>query len=427
VTGRIVVPVVAVLALVGIAPASGATDGWGADQVVSHQPFPARGNHPVEVAVRTDGSAVGVWVHGAADGRAHVYVARHPAAGWWGSALRLPREVWPTMRPDVAVGPPGSASVVWSPGLRPEGPILEMHLREGRWTRPSVIGRGTDPVVTVDAHRVTTVAWSRHGIVVRRHPAQGSWWTTRLASEHDAWDVALSTNAAGDLVAAWTTTTEQGAIEAAERSADGGWSRPATLMRSGDLLRGGYLGAPQVGVDRRGHALVAWSTGESDLHGYTSGVVVSRSGKSGRWTPYRYLSHDLGESGLLLDASLTPAGRAIALWAAPGGGGDGVTGPLEVRRTRPDGTWGVRHRLTGRVGLGRGCAWIDPSGTAHALGTVVAQPSYVRGFRQAPGAGWRTTGTWQRAGLAACASAGGSFVALRQDGLLRSRFLRPVR
>lgn len=425
--GRNMVAVLA-LAVAGITPASGATDHWGSDQVISDQPFPTRGRHPVEVAVRGDGSAVTAWVHDAVDGSTHLYVARHPAAGRWGPALRLPGEVWPSMRPDVAVGPPGSASVVWSPGLHPLGPILEMHLQMGRWTRPTVIGRGTDPVVAVDAHRTTTVAWSRNGIVVRRRAAQGSWWTTRLASDHDAWDVALATNAAGDVSAAWTTTAGGGAMEAAVRTARGGWSRPATLMRSSDMLRGGYLGAPQVGIDRLGRALVAWSTGESDLQGYTSGVVVSRSTVHAGWTPYRYLSHDLGESGYLLDSFLTPAGRAIALWAAPHGGGDSVDGWLEVRRSRrSDGTWGQRHRLTGRVGLGRGCAWIDPAGAAHALGTVISHPSFVRSFRQTPGAGWRAAGTWRPAELAACASAGGRLVALRQDGLLRSRFLRVAR
>lgn len=158
----------------------------------------------------------------------------------------------------VATGPDGAVTVVWATSDSP-GRVLALRRPAGAdWTRPRLIGRGSDPVVAVDGRGRVTVVWatgSGRDVVAARRSARGVWSApVRLAAPaYVVADPALAVDDHGDAVVAWSSrdrANERWRVRAAYRPAGGRWG-PAAAVSAADGTR-----QPQVGIAGDGTAVV---------------------------------------------------------------------------------------------------------------------------------------------------------------------------
>jgi hypothetical protein len=354
---------------------------WGPEEVVADTAFPTSEHEsPAVVRARPGASAVAGWIAGI-QGNGPLMVARRRPDGQWTAPLQL---VGAQMRGfaayDVAVGPPGFASVVWQQRVGDRWRVKESHLRSGTWTAAQALGTGARPRVTIDGRGTTTVVWSDRGIRSARRAQTGPWRFAAVTRSGTADQLHLSSNADGDVVVAWLHGT---LASSSLRRHGARWSeartwRPARRDRS-------FLWGLQTAIGAEGRALVMWSTtgiwreAQSE---YANFLAWSRSTPSGSWSPSRKLTSSLGEDGGQLSLSMNGSGAALAAWTQVHR--TGSPSRVWAARFRPDGTWGPPLRV---ASAGRPAAFMDRRGKAH----VVAQNRRgILAFNQSPGRPWGT-------------------------------------
>ena len=201
----------------------------------------------------------------------------------------------------------------------------------------------------------------------------------------------------GHAAAAWVQTRPGGyQIRVATRDRRGGWSRARSLTGwfrwgySGPLS---YGGRPQVAVDRRGAATVAWSQAYA---GTVRVRAVTRSA-SGQWSSPRWLSSK-GKLGVNPRLATSPAGTVLT-WQQGRPFGD----PRLLSRYRPrGGGWGPTERLDEKrfVQLGSADAVVDPGGRAVVTWDEERQSrccaGRVRVATYLPGTGWSVATLFRR-------------------------------
>jgi hypothetical protein len=363
---------------------SGARASWGPEEVVADTAFPtSEQDLPAVVRVRPGGSAVAAWIADIQASNGPLMVARRRSDGHWTAPLQLvgaPKRGFTAY--DVAVGPPGFASVVWQQRVGDRWRVKESHLRSGTWTAAQALGTGTGPRVTIDGRRTTTVVWSGRGIRSARRAQTGPWRFAAVTRSGTADLLRISSNTDGDLVVAWL---HDALVSSSLRRHGARWSgtrtwRPA--RRDHPNLTG-----LQTAVGAGGRALVVWSTSgvwREAQHEYANYLAWSRSTTSGTWSPSRILTRSLGEDGGELTLSMNGSGAALAAWRQM----HRSDSPSRVwaARFRPDGTWGAPLRVASSH-ASRPAAFMDRRGKAH----VVAQSGRrVFAFTQSSGHPWGT-------------------------------------
>ncbi len=265
------------------------------------------------------------------------------AGGTWSSPVPLGGGGYQS-RPVFAASPDGTVTAVWteSHALRPEARVLSATFAAGSWSVPTQVWQGRDAMFPT-----------------------------------------LASNAAGDMVLAWTAarpaTSGRGgptyAVRAKLRPADGDWG-PVTRIDDG---RPRLRAASSVGIDDAGRALVTWAQVEPG----PDAVWVRRYDGTSWTTAVRV--GPLGHHAV--DVQLAPDGRAAAVFVAPNTPrGDRA----RARLMRPDGTWGRAVALDQRPGIVHNS---DPSLTLTGEGWSAV---YTAG----PRAIWvreRVGGRWQAA------------------------------
>jgi hypothetical protein len=365
---------------------------------------------PAVVGVRGDGTAVAAWVAGDDTTPGPVTVSHRAAGGGWTMPLAISADLphGATYALDVAGG--GLASVVWEREVGGVWRIEESHLDGGTWTAPVRVGSGQDPETVVDGTGVTTVAWRNHGLRAARRTETGAWSAPRLVAAGSVDDLALATNADGDVAAAWTTGHRK--VRAAVRPHGKSWAS-ATI-----LGRGPYVTSLRVAMGGGGRALVIWTVTDiwdEAAHEYQNYLAWARSDARGHWSRARVLTRRLSEDGGAADLSMNGTGRALATWLQIYRSDSPAY--LWAARFRPDGTWSKPVRV-GRVAWSEPEAWLDRNGAAH----VAADRRAVWHFSQAPGAGWQEEKI-NRGRFVTTGGAGERWVVLYRRTTLRSRTL----
>ena len=383
---------------------SAARASWGPEEVVADTAFPTSEQEPPAlVRVRSGGSAVAAWIADDPGGNGPLMAARRGSDGRWTVPLQLagaPTSGFADY--DVAVGPPGLASVVWQQRVGDRWRVKESHLRSGTWTAPQALGTGTEPRVTIDGRGTTTVVWSGRGIRSARRAQTGPWRSAPVTRSGTADLLRISSNADGDVVVAWL---HDALVSSSLRRHGARWSatrtwRPARRDHP-------HLTGVQTTIGAEGRALVAWSTSDvwREAQGrYANYLAWSRSTPSGTWSPSRKLTTSLGEEGGDLSLSMNGSGTAVAAWTQV----PFTPSPSRVwaARFRPDGTWGPSLEV---ARAGGPAAFMDRRGNAHIVADGRRE---ILAFNQSSGRPWSTGTSIATGHLFDATGRGDSFIAL---------------
>jgi hypothetical protein len=330
-----------------------------------------------ELALSPPGDATVVWLAGDA-----VQAAIRPAGGIFGGAIglgsgRLPHLATDAQGNAVATwGDPATGDVRWA--ARGAGSVF---------SDAGTLSSGTMQLdgrirVAMDPAGAAIAAWaSDEGILVADKPAGGAFGApVPVSSEGAEPQVALSAN--GDAVVVWQDTLAGGGLQAAVRPAGGTFGAPERLTE------GPALGTA-VAIDASGNAVTTWVFEQEELGGKNRVEVATRPAGGG-FGPTRVISSpgDEPKAAAPKVASNSRGDVAVVWWAA---GADEDRGPWIEASIKPaGGDFAAPDRLSSSC---------DATSNADSV-AVDEQGNIV--------AGWHGKGTRGRPG--------GVFVALRPAG-----------
>jgi hypothetical protein len=246
-----------------------------------------------QVAAGADGRAVTVWNQTADGGGSTLLVSTSANAGThWSAAQRLDGLVGAgtTFNPEVAMAPSGAAVVAWQRPPPVEGQMIEAVARTsatGSWSAPTVIAHGwmdNSRQLGIDATGDAVLVYaagsgpSQRIDAVSLNGATGIWSGPLVLgrSSSELPNPTVAVNAAGDAVAAWSTSRRpvsliapgdegSGRVDSwAEASVmrAGAWSAPQRLGQETqfvyDLNTDATPDGPQNAIDTLGQAIVVW-------------------------------------------------------------------------------------------------------------------------------------------------------------------------
>ncbi|HEX3911594.1 MAG TPA: PKD domain-containing protein [Solirubrobacteraceae bacterium] len=240
---------------------------------------------------------------------------------------------------------------------------------------------GLEPQVAVDAAGDTTAVWERvenlqQVVQSAYRPAGGSWQAPVTLSvdapTEDSFVPQVAMNAEGDTVVVWAHYNGGSeVVEAAYRSAGGGWSAPTIVSPAGNEVP-----HPVVGIDARGDAIAVW-----ELHTAPANrIEASFRPAGGAWQPPVELSDKTHDARIGL-MSMNAAGDAAAVWSLSTGSADVV----QVAYRAADGAWQKPVEVSGPEADAPSVA-LDAHGDARAI------------WRLKTGANWLVQSAYMPAG-----------------------------
>ncbi len=348
------------------------SDGWAAADSVTTFAAPLGS---AVVAMDADGVAVAAWPLSWV--RSNIYSARSGASGEWARSQRIDDNSGEADAPQVATGADGSVVVVWSQ-VDDQG----MRVWSNRYTRSdgwsfaqpidgSSAGEASRPQVAVDPPGSVTVVWqqadgTRTGIWSNRYTPSSGWGSARSIANGSASEAAnpqVAVDPAGNAVAVWEQSDGIKTSIWSNRHTSAGWGAAERIAgeAGGDAL------TPQVGVDANGNAVAVWSQLDSTRNIWSNRYAPSR----GWGTAERIDASDTAnarEPRLAMD----PSGNAVSVWRQSGGAGDGI---WSSRYTQSEG-WGSAQRIDpDEAGTRRDArVAIDDAGNATAVWSVSNSP-----------------------------------------------------
>jgi len=271
-----------------VGPAGG---GWQAPERLG---VPGRVSGPRGAAVDALGDAT-ILMSSSRPGTGHgqtVEIATRAGDADWQVPVRLSSTLVEAERPKLAVGPLGEMTVSWEAhdigqsavqieaasftatgGWQPPVTLATIGVFDLRYARSE--DRAPDPTVTTGSQGDVSVIWRRfpdatHVIIEAATRAPGGAWQAPSLPARSAFvipdpyeyqgpDQQIAIDASGDQAASWSRwdgSTE--VVEAAIRTADGGWQPPVTLSPlESQAEQSSILALPQGGF------FVAWSSDEA--------------------------------------------------------------------------------------------------------------------------------------------------------------------
>lgn len=282
------------------------------------------------VAMDSHGQAVVAWIDTASGA---VYSADWTASSRsWRRPRRLSTQ-GAAVLPQVAMNSRGDAAVVWKEFVHGSAVFgatygVEVALRsasQARWQHASRIGTEVDgpalfgvepgPQVAMDARGQATVVWEGPGlpgssasqeVVIQSSviSVDGSKWQGPAnVSSTAGWFPSLALDPVGDAVLVWLGTN---GVDAAKRSARGGWRQPVEVSTSSIDYE------PDVAISRDGTAIAIWT--HQDSRGYDIQAAISRTSRDS-WSLPVALSRPGENAGDPHVAAVT--GYALAVWQRP--------------------------------------------------------------------------------------------------------------
>ena len=252
------------------------------------------------------------------------------AAGWVGAAPPS-TAVGDPSGAVIAVDPAGNAVAAWSDddGAGAQTLLAAWRGAGGPWSAPQPLARrrGVDArAVALDAAGNATVVWtdSDDGVTfaahaARRDAASGSWSATHdfpSAGPADS-HMQVRADASGNVIAAWL---EHDAVEGvvfvrAAVWSGGAWSAPVTLSDPSDAWAAD--GPPQIAPDASGGALVAWTAQRLDAP-FDYAIETRTHLGAGAWSGIGTLLPDTSESVSPLRLAGLDDGDVAATWFTGG-------------------------------------------------------------------------------------------------------------
>lgn len=230
---------------------------------------------------------------------------------------------------DLAMGSDGTAALAWS-----RDGVRVAVKRPGRaWSRPRRVDEGRfgvgRPAAAVTARGEVVVAWPQNGTRVDApgpvvgpltvgaavRSTRGTWGQAMRIGRTGHFAAAqldLAANGRGDTVAVWRggRTLRSGrrteAIHAGFRPAGGSFT-PAQVIP--DAAVAALRATPVAGLDERGRAFAAWTSGPEPV----VRLATRAPGRRGTWRSSRTLGSSPGSNPVL---AVTPGGAAIVAWRA---------------------------------------------------------------------------------------------------------------
>lgn len=265
-----------------------------------------------DLAIDGNGNAIAVWQ---ASAGAHdvVEAAVRPAGG----RFRPPRTVAQAEQsviaglgpPKVAVDRKGNTIAVWAGGIYSD-PIVEVAAGTSRHglRSPHPLSAGRFPEVAADASGSATIVWeSNRGVEAAFRPAGGRFRAPQRLGAGAYTYPQLAVNARGDALVAWAGGSYPGlTVQAAFRKAGKPFGPAERVGSAGDLLLG-----LRAALDPRGNGIVLWRADRYD----TSPLQAALRPSGGTFAATQILTPDAGAFALALDAR----GNTTAVWSRYGG------------------------------------------------------------------------------------------------------------
>ena len=213
---------------------------------------------------------------------------------------------------EAALGPGGSAIVVWSYG-DDIGHVMEAHREGGSWSTPMRLGGDTAqaPRAVIDGKGDMTVAWTSYPngsrVDVASRVAGGSWGAVQHLGRFSG-DPSIAANLRGDVAVAWGT---ESGVGVAVRRHGQNWDTAHHLK---SVIA--YPDDPQVAIGPYGRVVVMWSRSTEEEETFTRRHLAwARTSFDGTWTRVWYLDtrrHVV--YGSVPSLSLDGRGHALAVW-----------------------------------------------------------------------------------------------------------------
>ena len=272
------------------------------------------------------GDAVAAWVR-----LGQVLVALRPRSGTWGAPVALSAPSG-TQFPRIVTSASGDLVVLWSASIAGRQEVQAVLRPAGQpfgavqtLSAPTI--SATSPALASDAAGDVVAAWTggppgaeviqtairRAGQTSFDPPATVA--TRRIVSPVD-----VAVGPRGRAIVTWVSSV----VEAAQRTASGHWGKPRRLSRTGNSIRS----AAQVVDDRRGDTTVLWS-GSSRSPNRLNAIQAADRPHRHAWRGPRVVSaaaeQDAGDAALALASptngliawrSRLPGSGAV-IWAAP--------------------------------------------------------------------------------------------------------------
>jgi hypothetical protein len=311
-----------------------------------------------QVAAGADGAAVAVWNQTVDAGGSTLLVSTSANAGThWSAAQRLDGlvGVGTTFDPEVAMAPSGAAVVVWQRPPSVEGQMIEAVARTsatGSWSAPTVIAHGwmdNSRQLGIDATGDAVLVYaaglgaSQRIEAVALNGATGIWSGPLVLgrSSSELPDPTVAVNAAGEAVAAWSTSRrpvrlvapgEEGSgrfdswVEASVMRA-GAWSAPQRLGQETqfvyDLNTDATPDGPQAAIDKLGQAIVVWQHNKTGLRLVADAAALGSGARRWRSLP------PLRATGVQAPQVVASAGGWVTIaWENGRSGIATTTGPI---------------------------------------------------------------------------------------------------
>ncbi len=267
------------------------------------------------VVLDSEGNATAVWDRWNGT-ETVVESAYRPAGEGWGA----PEELHEASAARIAVDRNGNVTVLWEAGTVSHTVLQSVEKPAGgAWTAPEDIaefsqGATPEPWIAVDWEGNATAVW-KQGEVIKSsfRPFAGNWGEPTSLSGGESSTSQAAMDARGDTTVVWMHFDgSHYVVESAYRPEGGAWEAPALVSQPGE-----EGGNPQVALDAKGDALVAWRGFEEE----EEFVRASYRPQGGSWSEPVNVS-TAGEHVESLRDAVDPEGNAIVAWAGSSGGYD---------------------------------------------------------------------------------------------------------
>jgi hypothetical protein len=253
-----------------------------------------------------EGNAVAVWrrTNDEADPTDTFWANRFTPTGGWQTEERIERnDQGSSGYPQVAMDPQGNAVAVWP---------QRSGTRENVWSNRFTPSDGWGEAERIEAN-----------------------------TEHDAWQLQVTTDPQGNTIAVWATAVTEQYSDVIETFEYYIWSNrftPATGWGSPERVDEHEDNAsnPQIAMDAQGNAIAVWE----HIAGRSTHIWSNRFIPSSGWeTPVRIDSmDDGGHRAWSPQVAFDAQGRALAVWFQWGG--------IWSNRYTPTGEWGTPERIS---------------------------------------------------------------------------------
>ena len=224
----------------------------------------------------------------------------------WGPTQDLTPGTTHAFQPDVAVGADGTAAIAWTQRLGLDRTVLGGARRTvgGSWTTsdPAVSPAASRATVAVQPDGRAVVVFTDGRVRTTDLSRSATWSAPGTLSDADSTDVDVVADAAGQVTAVWSTTTE---VQSASRPAGGAWTATSVLAGPTD----GLAWQVDLGVGSSGEALAAWVVSGD---GNRSSTLGTASRVRGTWATTMMTAPDAYNSSPTV--GFGPGGSSVVMW-----------------------------------------------------------------------------------------------------------------